>query len=503
MKSRFITLVAVVLVLVISISVQNYRPNNYRYHQHREAQPYTACEDHGDEKFCTHLPLFNIVTEGPIPDPYLRDEDGAYVKDESEHFVRNNETVAASVEFFTNEDGNNHLTDTPDVSEKGLIRVRGNSSRLFEKKSYLLKFTEENGIDGLDVSLDGMAADSTWVLHGPIMDKTLIRNYMCYNIIGEEMEYVPNVRFCELFLNGEYQGVYVLTEKIDYNDDGRCNITETDPDLTETSFILCLNRGDTDPEHQLKTFFDYNRRWGLSARRGAHFEIVYPNDTLTPSQKEYIASEISDLEKTICSFDSADLKLGYPAYLDVDSFVDFYIFNEFVFNLDAGRLSTYFCKDVRGKITVIGWDYNNVFDNYNEDYQLDEEFIGINAWYVWLMRDEQFVDQVVKRYYELRETCLSDEYLENYIAETVEYLGPAIDRNYERWGYTFTDEYIVSGSNIVLLPAERNPSSYEEAIAQLEDTIELRGAFLDENIEVLYTRSHASVNKKYKYQNEK
>ena len=502
MKSRFITLVAVVLVLVISISVQNYRPDNYRYHQHREAQPYTACEDHGDEKFCTHLPLFNIVTEGPIPDPYLYDENGEVLKNDTGHSMTNSEMVTASVEFFTNENGNNHLTDEPDVSEKGLIRVRGKSSRQFDKKGYLLKFTEENGIDGLDVSLDGMTADNTWVLHGPILDKTLIRNYMCYNIIGEEMEYVPNVRFCELFLNGEYQGVYVLTEKIDYNDDGRCNITETDPDLTETSFILRLDAGDTDQEHRLSTFFDYNGMRGLSTRPNAHFEIIYPDETLTSNQKDYISSEISRLEKSISSFDLVDPKLGYSAYLDVDSFVDYFVFNEFMMNADAGNLSTYFCKDVRGKITIIGWDYNNAFNNYVVEYDANGDFVFSNDWYRWLMRDEWFVEQIVDRYYELRETLLSEEYLENYIDETVEYLGPAIARNYERWGYTFSGEYCAANPTIVLRPLERNPDNYDEAIAHLKEAIELHGRFLDENIESLYARCHPSVNKKYRYQNE-
>lgn len=501
MKSRFITLVAIVLVLVISISVQNYRPDNYRYHQHREAQPYTACEDHGDEKFCTHLPLFNIVTEGPIPDPYLLyDDKGQPMKNEDGRWVFNDETVAASVEFFTNEDGNNHLTDTPDVSEKGLIRVRGNSSRRFEKKSYLLKFTEENGIDGLDVSLDGMTADNTWVLHGPILDKTLIRNYMCYNIIGEEMEYVPNVRFCELFLNGEYEGVYVLTEKIKYNENGRCNITETDPDMTETSFILGMGNAYTDPEHQLNTFFDDSGNRGLSYRSNEHFEIIYPNDTLTEAQKEYIASEISHLERTLYSYDSTDSKWGYSAYLDVDSFVDFFVFNQFMMNRDAGHLSTYFCKDIRGKITIIGWDYNNVFNNFFLEQSESTDIYYMSEWYTCLLRDKRFVDQIIDRYYELRETVLSDEYLNSYIEETVAYLGPAIDRNYERWGHTFTEEYNVTHRNAVLLPIERNPSSYDEAIEQLCDSIKHRGEFFDENIESLYALSHASANKLYEYQ---
>ena len=500
MKYRLISLITVVLMIAIAVAAQDFQPAENRYHQHREAVKYTPCTTHGDEQFCTHLPLFNIVTDEPIPEPYLYDENGEILRNDKDRLVVNNEMVTASVEFFTNPHGNNHLTDEPDVSEKALFRIRGNSSRHFEKKSYLLKFTKENGIDGLDVSLDGMASDNTWVLHGPILDKTLLRNYLCYNITGEVMDFVPQVRFCELFLNGEYQGVYVLTEKIKYDADGRCNITKTDPDLAETSFILCLDTGDADPDHLLNTFFDYTGKRGLSNRRTEHFEIVYPNDTLTQAQKEYIGSEISHLEKALYSFDSADSKLGYPAYLDVNSFVDFFVLNEFMMNADAGCLSTYFCKDLRGKISIIGWDYNNTFNNYFTDLLEDEDFYSSNKWYACLLRDRRFVEQVVERYRELRKTILSDEYLENYIAQAVEYLGPAIDRNNERWGYTFTPEFNKENRDHVLLPLERNPSSYDEAIAQMVDAIRTHGRFLDENIEVLYARCHASTNKQFEYQ---
>ena len=500
MKYRLICLAAVVLMLAAVIGLQDFNPPENRCHQHLEAVGYTPCGDHGEELFCTHLPLFSIVTDAPLPDPFFYDESGHILRNEANQLVTNDEMVTASVEFFTNPRGNNHLTDQPDVSERGLIRIRGNSSRKFDKKGYLLKFTQENGVDGLDVSLDGMAADNSWVLHGPILDKTLLRNYMCYNIAGELMDYVPEVRFCELFLNGEYQGVYVLTEKIGFNEEGRCDLTKTDPDIAQTSFILRLDTGFTDPEHQLKTFFDYAGKRGLSTRQNEHFEIIYPGDTLTQAQKQYITAEISQLEKAMFSFDSADPRRGYPAYLDVDSFVDFLVLNEFMMNADAGRLSTYFCKDLRGKITIVCWDYNNTFNNYFVDLLENEEIYATNKWYACLLRDKQFVDRVVTRYHELRGSILSDEYLREYITKTVEYLGPAIDRNYSRWGYTFTREYNEQHTDIVLLPVERNPSDYEEAIAQLIDAIERHGRFLDENIESLYARCHESANKQFQYQ---
>ena len=71
-----------------------------------------------------------------------------------------------------------------------------------------------------------MDAHYEWALHGPYLDKSLIRNYMWYNIAGEIMDYAPNVRFCEVVLNGEYKGLYVMTETITNGTDCRVNISD-------------------------------------------------------------------------------------------------------------------------------------------------------------------------------------------------------------------------------------------------------------------------------------
>lgn len=106
-----------------------------------------------------------------------------------------------------------------------------------------------------------------------------------------------------------------------------------------------------------------------------------------------------------------------------------------------------------------------------------------------LLRDKDFVSAVIKRYEELRKTYLSDAYLEAYIRDTVEYLGPAIGRDSERWA-----EYIASNQ---LVPAERNVHSQEEAVLRLTDWLKDRGQWLDDNINTLYQYSADSKNKKY------
>lgn len=494
MKYKVIYISALIFMIITAFAFERVPFKSNRYHQHKEAEVKPAGSIDNDPVFSTHLPLMNITTDAPMPNPYITDENGNILKDNAGNGIQNDEMVSARVEYFDNQMQNNHLTDTATVSEKALVRVRGRSSRSHDKKGYYIKFKEENLIDNKKVSLSGMTKDSDWVLHGPYLDKTLIRNYMCYNLAGEIMEYSPNVRFCEIFLNGEYQGIYVLTEKIGYNDEGRINLTETDPKMTSTSYILALNTGSKDELHRLETFTYYTGRNGRISKLSEQLEIIYPSTTLTEVQRSYIEDDISKFEKALYSFDSADKKLGYPSFIDVKSFVDYFIINEFTMNSDAARLSTYFYKDIRGKMKVAVWDFNSAFDNYIPSMSDPHTFLMIDKfWYEYLLKDKRFVDAVVRRYRQLRKTFLSDEYLLNYIDETIAYLGPAIDRNYERWGHTFLEEYDM------LQPAERNPRTYEEAVKQLKDAIVERGAYLDENIEILYALAHDSVNKQFKH----
>ena len=102
-----------------------------------------------------------------------------------------------------------------------------------------------------------MDAHYEWALYGPYLDKTLIRNYMWYNIAGEMMDYAPNVRFCEVILNGEYQGLYVMTETITNGVDCRVNVSEPVDNTTATGYVLRLDRGSENEMKNLDNFTYY------------------------------------------------------------------------------------------------------------------------------------------------------------------------------------------------------------------------------------------------------
>lgn len=456
-----------------------------RYHQHRDAPAKT--EDIAEVPgFSTHLPLVEIDTSGAdIPGKVILDEKGA---------VRGYTTTAdggarilAHMDIVDHESTYNHAGDAPTLSSDIEIHVRGNSSRTFDKSSYFLRLVNEDGANNPQVVM-GMDAHHEWVLYGPYLDKTLLRNYMLYNIGGEIMEYAPNVRFCEVLLNGTYQGVYVMMENITAGNDGaRLNLSVNAKRNTFSGYLLRLDMGNENPIKMVNHFTRYAKRTLQD------MDIVYPGTrNLTPEITKEICQDFSDFEKALYSYDYDSEKYGYRSYIDVESFLDYFLINEFTCNYDAGWLSTYIYKDVSGKFKLCLWDMNSACDNYRMSQTKPMAFQIQNClWYFMLMKDEEFTDALVDRYWQLRKSWFDEAYLNQYIDQTVAFLGDAIDRNYERWGYTFEPEYDM------LHPEGRNPRSYEEAVAQLKEFFARRIDWMDENIDTLRQYSAESKIKKF------
>ena len=426
MKYRIIGAVACICILLVS--VLNYpvlltgRMESRRYHQHREATPKAVCAVHAEKEFCTHLPLIVIDTGGAeIPGRGLVDEEDRHMGFTTT--AEGADRITAQMRVMDSAEENNHPTDAPAVESNVVIHVRGNSSRYFEKAGYRLELVDENG-DNNPQSLMGMDAHHEWALHGPYLDKSLMRNYMWYNIAGECMEYAPNVRFCELMLK---------------------------------------------------------------------LEVEFPGEKkLTPEIKEAIKTDFSAFEKGLYSYDYDSRKYGYRTQVDVDSFVDYLILNEFTTNYDAGSYSTYIYRDVSGRLKMCVWDFNNACDNYQEQTTMQVQHFDVHRklWFNMMVKDEYFTERVIRRYRELRESWLNEKYLLRYIDEVEEYLGPAIERNFERWEDSLRDDTL-------LAPAERNVHSHQEAVRQLKDFIRQRGRWMDENIESLRQYSAESRVKKY------
>ncbi|MEF2026211.1 CotH kinase family protein [Streptococcus canis] len=381
--------------------------------------------------------------------PLVMKEEGKYIKEQ--------DNVAASVELRDQLDRSHDMRETPRVITKALVSYRENSSRYFDKKSLKIKFVTKT-LDKKEYGIAGMSEESEWVLHGPFLDRSLVRNYLSYNIAGEIMDYAPNVRYCELIVNKSYQGLYLIVESIEQGKK-RVNIEESDKKVNKTPYIVTWDR-ERKAKQKLDNYLYYTHQAGVSA-----LDVKYPSKKrLTLGQLDFITRDISRIEKTLYSYDFNQ----YPKYLDRQSFADYFIINEFFRNVDAGKFSTYLYKDLRGKVKLVVWDFNNAFDNQIEGRVDEADFTLTDVpWFSMLVKDRQFIDLVIQRYRKLRQGVLATEYLSTYIDDTVSFLRPAITRNNNKWGYVYQLKH--PDSKNYLLPLDRNITSYEQSIDQLKD----------------------------------
>lgn len=433
--------------------------------------------------FCSHLPLVLIQTGGQS--------------------ITQEVEVVVSLSVINNAGGHNHLGGKPAFSTESQIKIRGNSSSRFDKKQYRLTFVNSTTeLTHRAISVMGMPADAEWVLNGPFLDKTCLRNYLMYNLSGELMDWAPNVRYCELFMDGVYRGLYLMVESVKVSKQ-RVQVTRVNDKNFATGYLVERERiGDT--RVPIDTFGTYSKRT-LN-----ELGIAYPGTTaLTEERKEFIRQDIGRFEKALYSLDYDEPGKSYRHFIDVESFIDYYILNEFSMNIDGGNLSTYAHKSLRGKL-IMGpvWDFNNSFNCY-EYYQLStgELLIASKSWYVMLFRDERFTEEVIARYHLLRKGALSDKNILKIIDDTVAFLGPAIQRNDTVWGYSYDDGWLdpyelgttqsAMGREKILLSYDRNPANYEQALQQLKDCVLERGRFLDEHIEILRQFSAESAVKEW------
>lgn len=482
MKTKIIYILTIVCIVIASLGFYSINPSSQRIHQHLDDRWHPSSQN--SDTFATHLPIIQIEThDQKIPGTPIKKEDGVIISELSDE---NTETITVDFSMIDHQDDLNQLNDSKTVETDANIRYRGNSSRFFDKKSYSIHLVDSDGNENPE-ELAGMTSHNEWILNGPFLDRTYIRNYLCMNISGEIMDYAPNVRYCELFVDGEYQGLYLLMESISYGE-GRIELNKTDNDADITSFIVRWDRAGKG-DYELNNYTYYTYRSDVSA-----LDVRYPGkNTITEAKYNYINDQISQIEKTLYSMSLWEENDDYTDYIDLDSFAEYFIINEFFRNVDAGKFSTFYYKDVRGKVKTVVWDFNNCCDNYMDYVSNEAGFTLHNTpWFSQLMKDETFVSLIVEKYHQLRKSYLSTDYLIQYIDETDAWLSDAIKRNDEIWGYVYNLENYDDLN--FLMPVERNMTSHQEAIEQFKHYIDKRGEWLDQHIESLYQYCSESKN---------
>ncbi len=397
--------------------------------------------------------------------------------------------ISATMGIIDNGPGTrNNLTDPFNDFEGGIgIEIRGSSSQSFPKKQYGVEVRNPDGSDST-VSLLGMPAESDWVLYAPYSDKSLMRNILAYQLGRDLGHYAPRTKLCEVVLNGDYQGVYVLIEKIkrDKNrvDVARLRDDEISGDDLTGGYILKIDKGND---------AGWTSDYPPLRRRGDQtivFQYEYPDgDDIAPEQQAYIRQYVSDFEDALAGDNFADPEMGYARYIDVNSFVDYLIANEVARNPDAYRISTFLHKqkDSGGGKLVMGpiWDFNLGFGNvdfclggspqglvlrYNSVCPGD--FWLIPFWWDRLAEDPAFAQRVSDRWAELRADVLSTERIVAQIDSITSLVSEAQERNFVRW--PALGQYVWPNAFV--------GSTYAEEVAHLKNWTTDRLNWLDANL---------------------
>ncbi len=362
--------------------------------------------------------------------------------------IKDEYRIPARMKIIYNGEGiRNNLTDPPNNYDNRIaIELRGSASLTYPKKGYRLETQDSLG-NNLNVSLIEMPAENDWILYGPYDDQSLIRNVLAYHLSNKIGRYASRTRFCELMLNNDYRGLYVLMEKIK-RDNYRVDISRMDSLDTTGNAVT--------GGYIIK--FDKEKGENVDGWWSAHnlfYQYHYPKaDEIIPEHKAYIRDFMNQFESAMTRSAIADSINGYPKYIDVESFVDHFILNEFCKNIDAYRISNYMFKDRDSKGGKLNegpiWDFNLSFGKtwFQEDaYRVDEWEIDHNRykphdwpkvpfWWEKLGHDPAFARDVRTRWRELRIGILQIDSVYHTIDRLVDTLAEAKARNFERWPET-------------------------------------------------------------------
>lgn len=403
--------------------------------------------------------------------------------------------ITVDMGIIYNGDGvRNYITDPFNNYDGQVgIELRGSTSLSYPKKQYGFETRDSSGNNN-NVSLLGFPPENDWILNAPYVDKTLIRNAIVYKLANETGRYASRSKFCELVLNGEYMGVYILLEKIK-RDNNRVNIKKLEPpdttgDAITGGYIIKVDKADGE---NVGGWYSNYYPFPQSDKR-IFYQYHYPKpDEIVTQQKQYIQNYIYNFETRMKGTNIADPANGYPYYIDTDSFADYLLINEICRNIDAYRLSMFMHKDresLNGKL-VMGpvWDYNLSFGNVNYylGYQVHgwdiEHITDYNNipwwenfytpfWWKKLFDDTTFRNKIYARWQVLKNSTFSINHIHGIIDSLVSLLDEAQVRNFEKWpilGVHIDPNYYVG-------------QTYQDEINYLKNWITARVQWMDQNM---------------------
>ncbi|MDE5772866.1 MAG: CotH kinase family protein [Muribaculaceae bacterium] len=361
----------------------------------------------------TNLPLVSFVTPG------------------MSEIVSKDDKHPGSYVTIVSDGGKNLLED-----KKAQMKGRGNGSWTFPKKPFQIKFDKKQR------PLDATAKAKKWTLINNYGDRSLMRNMIAFEMSRlAGMEYTPYCAFVDVIYNGEYMGCYQLCDQVEAKE-GRVEITEMSPDdkdgeaLSGGYFI------------EIDGYAQYEESW-FTSDRGVRVTIKSPDeDEIVPEQTDYISGWFNTMESALFSPDFMDESAGYRRYLDLDSFLRYFIVSELDGNTDA-FWSVYMRKERGDDRFYVGpvWDIDLGFQNTGEPYPVNDmtDFLYTSPGATVIRGMKGFIDRIIKEdvlaksrmkdiWADLRKNCdYNYDYFESKIDAWAEDLEESQRLNFTRW----------------------------------------------------------------------
>lgn len=421
-----------------------------------QPQELTVADDKGYKK------TYSVIaqrTEGLLPIVSIDLSDGRTLND-----IPRGEYIGMTISI--------DCTHAPEYSRglteaSGMIRGRGNSTWDWAKKPYKIKLDKKAEVLGL-------AANKDWILIANYADKSLIRNTVAYDMSRVmDFDWTPAQYPVDLFINGEYRGVYAIGEHMEVAK-SRVNIAEQSDETEKCGYLLEVGGADSRVTTEGVDYFHTN------SDMLNFVSFIYPSpEKITDEQREEIIEAFNAADDAIVN--GGDI----GEYIDIDSFVDWVIIQELTNNTDSAfRRSCYFTKDVGGKIKMGPvWDFDLAFGNYMADNSAyntwtiigsDSEKAFIRpSWGNYLMQNKEFRERMRARWSEVRDELISVamDSIDNYSAK----IYPSQEENFKVWD--IWDKRVGYSSE---WNAQEN--TYELQIQYLKDFINKRAGWIDNNI---------------------
>lgn len=396
-----------------------------------------------------------FLRSGKLPTLYVTTESGSMEKLDADKKYSEKGAVE-----LVDQNGELILADTLDS-----ISGRGNQTFTYEKKSYQIDLKSS-------ADLFGMGASKTWILLCNVYDPSYIRNKITYDMaIRAGMEGSPASEYMDVYFNGVYAGMYLLTEKVEFGENrleyadlesqnrmlngtglsGRADYLSEDGSMKGK--LLAVNPSDITGGYLIE--HDYGDKFddvtsGFITRRGDRYSLKNPKNA-SKEELTYISALMQEIEDAIFSEDGYNPDTGkhFTEYIDLESWADKYLVEEITRNNGGGTTSSYFYKpsDAVSKKVFGGpvWDYDKGFgrsEGYNKNTR-DLAFMTLHwqytAWFYHLYQHEEFVEAVKAEYREKFSGQLS-EIAEEWVDEYADQIRESAVLDWARFQHVYRGE---------------------------------------------------------------